>query len=149
MALLLPLLVLMCGALLAGALIQRTRRWQREAAARLDPDEVVQLRASALPARLTVERSLTTFDPPLQSWERSAEGVYVGARTFALSTHHGRMLQIDAAHPGSAVTTGPRRLVVEGEHPSGFTRVRVELLVDAPERWVEGICALLGEAAGR
>ena len=28
-ALLLPLLVLMCGALLAGALIQRTRRWGR------------------------------------------------------------------------------------------------------------------------
>jgi hypothetical protein len=27
----------------------------------------------------TVERSLVTIDPPLQSWERSAEGVYVGA----------------------------------------------------------------------
>lgn len=29
-------------------------------------------------AEITVERSLTTFDPTLQSWERSAEGVYVG-----------------------------------------------------------------------
>lgn len=27
----------------------------------------------------TVERSFGMFDPPLQSWERSAEGVYVGA----------------------------------------------------------------------
>ena len=148
MALLLPLLVLMCGALLAGALIQRTRRWRREAASRLDPDEVVQLRASAVPARLTVERSLTG-GPQGDAIHPTRADIVLGARTFALSTHHGRMVQIDAAHTGSAVTTGPRRLVVEGQHPSGFTRVRVELLVDAPERWVEGISALLGAAAGR
>lgn len=142
MALLLSLSILMGGALLTGALIQRTRRWQREAAARLDPGEAVRLSAAGLPARLTVARSLTG-GPVDGAVHPTRADLALGERTFVLATHHGRMVQIDAAHPGSAVTTGPRRLVIEGEHPSGFTRVRVELLVDAPEAWVEGVTALV------
>lgn len=145
MPLFFSLAVMMCAALAAGLVVQRLRRWQREAAARLGPDEQIRVALRGVPARLFVDTTVTG-GPERGAINRTRADLTLGDQTFVLATHHGRVLQIDATHPGSASSTGPRRLVVEGTHPSGITRVRVELLVDEPERWVREIGALAGKA---
>ena len=61
-------------------------------------------------------------------------------------TRHGRVLELTPEHPGEARCVGPKRVVLEGAHPSGRARLRVELVLDAGEAWVEQVRATLQTA---
>lgn len=128
------LLVVMVAALITVGFSQRLRQWQRASAARLGEGEVVRRQSANVPARVTVERAITG-GPQSGGINVLRADLTAGESLFVLATHHGRVLEISAARPGSASVTGPRRLVVEGTHPSGDTRVRAELLIDNPEGW--------------
>ena len=61
-------------------------------------------------------------------------------------TRHGRVLELTPERPGEARCVGPKRVVLEGAHPSGRARLRVELVLDAGEAWVEQVRATLQTA---
>lgn len=135
------MVVLMVAALLAVGLLQRVRSWQRATAARLEEGQPVRRSARSVPARLMVERGITG-GPPGGGVNVLRADLTLGETIFVLATHHGRVLEISAARPGTATTTGPRRLVVEGTHPSGASRVRAELIIDDPEGWARDVGGL-------
>jgi hypothetical protein len=66
-----------------------------------------------------------------------------------LATGHGRVLEISAERPGSVRCTGPRRLVIEGQHPSGRAEVRAEMAIDDAEGWQQAAEALQASTTRR
>jgi len=137
------LALLLFAAATFGATVRSTRARARNRATRL-PEGAVALRVSrALPGRMTVERSLVG-GPKGGGINRGPVDLVLTDRQLIAATWHGRVLQMDRDHPGRASCTGPSRLVLEGEHPSGETRVRLEILAEDAVGWVRDIQALSG-----
>ena len=62
-----------------------------------------------------------------------------------LGSWRGRLLVLEPGQGGTAICTGPRRLVLEGAlRRRRPVLVRVELILDEAERWAEEISDLLG-----
>ena len=132
------MLALMAGSLALRVLSAR----RRDAAVRLPPGTAALRVARGVPVRIFTERNVTGGPVAGAANTGRANLVLTDAAQLFVSTHHGRVLQIDAASPGEARHTGPRRLVIEGVHPSGATRVRAELILDDAAEWAEAITAL-------
>lgn len=132
------LLALLTGlALLSGvnALLLRGRAARRAAGVALPPDEPVVQAVMNVPAQIFIDRQVPGGPSP---GGRTADRVSLAASDgrLRLASGHGRIVEISAERPGAVRSPGPRRLVVEGTHPSGEARVRVELVVDGADAWV-------------
>ncbi len=133
--------ILTFGIVLGGLIglnlaLRAQRNWRRSGGATL-PSGEPQLRAAAgLSARLFTDKSLSSGFQPGGGTRGKADLVMSGQR-LVLATGHGRVLEIRPDLPGQVRFAGPRRLVVEGLHPSGRARVRAELVVDDAEGWAE------------
>ncbi len=133
---------LLIAALLCAGVLVRVQRWRLRRRASLLPAGVSAVReARDAPGRLFVEASLVG-GPRAGGYSTIRADLVLAPGLLIVATHQGRMLQVDATHPGKALCTGPRRLVLEGLHPSGSTRVRLELMVDDAEGWAEAAQAL-------
>jgi hypothetical protein len=91
-------------------------------------------RALGLSARVFVNHSVPG-GPRANVINSGAAGIALGAGVVAVATHHGRVLIIDAQRPGALRSPGPRRLVLEGQHPMTATPTRVELIIEGAEEW--------------
>jgi len=101
----------------------------------------VQRQAEQVATRLFVEKDVSG-GPKSGGINRNPADVVLTERELIVSTGAGAVLIIDAARPGTAKTTGPQRLIVEGRHPVHDVNVRAELLVEEPEAWAAAIAAL-------
>lgn len=137
----LSMAIVALGVVLIGVLARWWRGRARDRAARLAGGVTPARLARDVSTRLSVEKSVTG-GPSARGMLVGPAHLVLGADRFVVATHHGRVLLIDAAHPGEARCPGPRRLVIEGTHPSGATRVRVEAVVDDAEGWAAAISAL-------
>lgn len=135
------LLILLLSGLAAGASVRTLRARRRLRATQLPDGGPPSREARDLPVRLYVERTVVG-GPQSGGINRGRADLVLGRGCLLVGTHHGRVLQIDAEHPGSASCTGPRRLVLEGQHPSGITRTRLEIMVDDANVWAAAIQAL-------
>jgi hypothetical protein len=118
-----------------NALLLRGRAARRAAGVALPPEEPALQSGLNLPAQIFIDRQVPGGPSP---GGRTADRVSLlaSARRLRLASGHGRLVEISAERPGEVRSPGPRRLVVEGAHPSGEARVRVELVVDGAEAWV-------------
>lgn len=140
-------LLLMMAALVLMTGAVRLWRWRRRRSAVRLPEETAVLReARDLPVRIFVDRTIAG-GPKAGGMTRGRGHLVLTADRFILATGHGRLLDLTARAPGIARCTGPRRLVVEGVHPSGRAQVRAEILVDDAEGWVRAAAHLTKEAA--
>ncbi len=110
------------------------RSQRRRGAATLPAGEAAVRRVGGLSVRLHTDRSLPGG---LQAGggTRGTGELVLSSRRLVLATGHGRVIEIHREQPGEVRFAGPRRLVVEGLHPSGKARVRAELVVDDAEGW--------------
>lgn len=133
--------LMLLAAAAAGLLVRELQRRARLRATGLPEGQRPLRVARALPGRLYVERSVVG-GPQAGGINRGATDLVLGPGQLLAATRYGRVLQIDASHPGSASCTGPRRLVLEGSHPSGSTRVRLEVVVPDAEGWAREVSEL-------
>lgn len=148
-----PVQTLLSTALLFGFLIvcatvfQAWRRGRRSRGARL-PDHETQVReVEEAAVRLYINRTIP--GGPRAPGGRDRARVVLSDQRLLVSTGHGRVLEITAERPGSVRCTGPRRLVIEGQHPSGRADVRAELAVDDAEGWQAAAGGLQGVSLRR
>ena len=136
------------GALMVVAvLFQAWRASRRNRGARLDPSETVLRETEAIAVRLYVNRNIP--GGPRAPGGRDRGRMVLSDQRLILTTGHGRVLEIRSDRSGSVRCTGPRRLVIEGQHPSGRADVRVELAIDDAEGWQQAAGALSGASAQR
>ncbi len=133
--------ILVLAMVFAGAVVKATRARQRLRATQLNPGQSPRRVARAVYGRLYVESSIVG-GPRAGGFVRAQTDLVLTDRGLLAATHHGRVLEIDAEHPGRASCTGPGRLVLEGAHPSGSTRVRLEVMVEDADGWAAAISAL-------
>lgn len=120
------------------------RAWRssrRRGGASLPPGELARRHAAHLSVRLHTDRSLPGGLQP-GGGNRARGELVMSDQRLLLATGHGRVLEIRPDQPGEVRFAGPRRLVVEGLHPSGRARVRAELVVDDAEGWAEAARAI-------
>ena len=144
---LLSLLIVFGGLSLVATLFQVWRKSRRTRGAQLDGGEAVVRELDDVSVRLYVNRSVP--GGPRAPGGRDRARVVLSERRLLIATGHGRVLELGEERPGSVRCTGPRRLVVEGQHPSGRAEVRVEMTVDDAERWPAAACETLGEGVVR
>lgn len=141
---LITLTLILGAAATVGATIRASRKRARLRATGLPESAMVWRVSRALPGRLTLERSVVG-GPRGGGWiNRGPVDLVLTDRQLIAATWHGRVLVIDREHPGRVSNTGPSRLVLEGEHPSGETRVRLEILAEDAQGWVHDVQKLGG-----
>lgn len=133
MSWMLSVVLMVMGLSLVGGMVHLWRGHRRAQGARLQAGEAATRDVDQLSVRLYIDKSLA--GGPRAPGGRDRARMVVSETRFVLSTGHGRVLEIGEDRPGSVRCTGPRRLVVEGLHPSGRARVRAELVVDDAEGW--------------
>lgn len=125
--------------------INAASRWRANArrarAAHLPPGDAVVRRADRVQTRIFVDKTMPS-GPKAGGISRDPATLLLGTHHLVLSTGHGRILEIGPDRPGEARCVGPKRLVIEGAHPSGRAQLRVELLLDDAEGWAAAITAL-------
>ncbi len=129
------------GCVLAACGMRIFRRRSRAAAVRIK-GHTPRRQAVDVAVRLTCDAAAPGGLRPGRDYRGLGHMVISGSR-FALATDQGRVLEISEALPGQVRAPGPRMLIVEGSHPSGRARVRVELVVDAEQAWSDEIQALM------
>ena len=136
------------GALVVVAvLFQAWRSSRRNRGARLDPAEAVIRQTEDIAVRLYVNRNIP--GGPRAPGGRDRGRMVLSDQRLILTTGHGRVLEIRSDRPGSVRCTGPRRLVIEGQHPSGRADVRAEVAIDDAEGWQAAATALSGASVQR
>lgn len=138
--------VLMTTLALGGA-VTWTRRIRRLEATQPADDEAVLRVARGVTIRLYVEQDVPG-GPAAGVANLMPADLMLSPRRLIVGTHQGKMLEITPGADASVRTTGPRRLVIEGNRPrmGGPMRVRAELLLDEPEAWVADAHRHLGTA---
>ncbi|GEM_PF-2251751 len=128
---------------LLSALVRRRRRVR----AATVPAEHVLRQARKLPARVFVDRDVVG-GPQKGRTNRSQADLVLTQGRLLVATHQGRVLELTTRNPGSVRCTGPRRLILEGERlqKAGLMKVRIELICDDAEAWVELAASELGAA---
>ena len=121
--------------------------WRRRGGAMLPGGDRQVRVADSVPVRIFVDKTIPS-GPKAGGINRSKAILLLGERHLVLSTHHGRVLEIGPDRRGDARCVGPRRLVIEGSHPSGRSQLRAELIVDDAEGWAERIRALPATGGG-
>jgi hypothetical protein len=136
------------GALVVVAILfQAWRTSRRNRGAIISPEEMVVRDIEDIAVRLYVNRNIP--GGPRAPGGRDRGRMVLSGQRLILSTGHGRVLEIRADRPGSVRCTGPRRLVIEGQHPSGRADVRAEMAIHDAEGWQEAAAALSGASAQR
>lgn len=141
--------LIVAAAVLAGLLVRAWRWRKRQRGTRLPHEAAPEREARRLPGRLFVETTIVG-GPKAGGFTRVLADLVIGPsglmgldgtgqRVLLAATQHGRVLQIDPARPGRGFCTGPGRLVLEGMHPSGLSRVRLEVMVDDAEAWAASV----------
>jgi len=136
--------IVLSGFVLAALAMKSFRRRSRAAAVRLKGHapsrEVVDV-----PVRLTVDH---TAPGGLRAGRdyRGAGHIVVAGQRLLLATDQGRVLEVSASQPAQVRAPGPRMMIIEGSHPSGRARVRVELVIDDEQGWLQDIEALMSES---
>lgn len=94
--------------------------------------------ARRLPARVFVDKDVVG-GPQADRTNRSHADLVLTDGRLLVATHLGRVLELTPTNPGSVRCTGPRRLILEGERlqKAGVMKVRVELICDDAEGWVD------------
>jgi len=140
--------VIVFGALVVFAtLFNAWRKSRRTRGAALPDGEDAVREVEDAAVRLYVNQSIP--GGPRAPGGRDRARLVMSGQRLILATGHGRVLEIRSDRPGSVRCTGPRRLVVEGQHPSGRADVRAELAVDDAEGWQEAAAALEGVSTRR
>ena len=115
---------------------------RRRAGAQPPSGSPVLLHVRSVPTRLFVEKAWPG-GPRSGGINRSPADLVLTDAELVVSTGRGRVMLLSASRPGTAVSTGPQRLVVEGLHPTRDIKIRAELLVDDTDAWVRGIRAVV------
>jgi len=110
------------------------RKSVRRRAVRPGEGEQVLLTASGLSARVFVDRDLLA-GPRAGTINRSRIDLLLSQDRLLVASHHGRLLELTERTGGSVRSTGPNRLVIEGQRPGQGARVRIEILCDRAEEW--------------
>jgi hypothetical protein len=140
--------IIVFGALIAVATVFNAwRKSRRKRGSALPDGEAVARMVEDVAVRLYV--NVTIPGGPRAPGGRDRAQLVLSDQRLILATGHGRVLEIDAERPGSVRCTGPRRLVVEGQHPTGRAEVRAELAVDDAEGWQAAASALSGVSVGK
>lgn len=127
-------------ALLKGG-VELARGRRRQRAASLPEGEAAVRRAERVPTRIFVDQTLPG-GLKAGGINRDPATLLLSGQRFLVSTGFGRVVEIGPDRAGEAKCVGPRRLVIEGSHPSGRARLRVECLVDDAEGWAAAVSAL-------
>lgn len=136
-------LFLVLGSLVAVATVfQAWRKSRRTRGAALPDGETILREVEEAAVRLYVNQSIP--GGPRAPGGRDRARLVLSSERLILATGHGRVIEVRADRPGKVRCTGPRRLVVEGMHPSGRADVRAELAVDDAEGWQSAAAALTG-----
>ncbi len=141
-------LAVVFGALVVVATVfQAWRKSRRNRGALLGDGEQVLREVEDIGVRLYVNRNVP--GGPRAPGGRDRARMVLSGHRLILATGHGRVLEMGGERPGSVRCTGPRRLVVEGHHPSGRAEVRAEMAIDDAEGWQEAATALDGISVQR
>jgi hypothetical protein len=136
------ILIVGTGVALLGALFERQRAQGRARSAAFPGRGNAALRtARGVRARLLTDAALPGLRADVA--HRLLVDLVLAAEGFRVGSHLGCLLATSADQKVVARCVGPRRLVVEGVHPSGRARLRLELAIDEPEVWA---AALVGAA---
>lgn len=144
---LLSLGIVFGGLIVVAILFQGWRKSRRNRGAILDEGEEVLREVEDVGVRLYVNRNVP--GGPRAPGGRDRGHMVLSEHRLILATGHGRVLEIGPDRPGSVRCTGPRRLVVEGQHPSGRADVRAEMAVDDARGWQTAATALEGISVQR
>ena len=127
-----------------GVVSTLVRRQRRVKASKVSAAHVIK-EARKLPARVFVDKSVVG-GPQRGRTNRSQADLVLTEGRLLVATHQGRVLELTPRNPGSVRCTGPRRLILEGERlqKKGVMQVRVELICDEAEAWVEIASSSLG-----
>ena len=138
---LLSIAIVLSGFALAALGMKVFRRRSRAAAVQLK-EHTPEREAVDVPVRLTVDNVAPGGLRPGRDYRGNGHIVIVGGRLI-LATDQGRVLEVSDGLPGQVRAPGPRMMIVEGSHPSGRARVRVELVIDDEQAWVRDVEALM------
>ena len=116
------------------------RRRSRFAAVQVEGQSAVR-EAMDVPVRLTVDNNAPGGLRPGRDYRGNGHLVLLSDRLI-LATDQGRVLEVSASQPGNIRAPGPRMIIIEGSHPSGRARVRVEMVIDDEQAWVKSVEAL-------
>jgi len=142
-------LLVVLGALVGVNLVARAlRSRRRDRAAVLPPGEPGVRRADRVPARIFIDARVAGGPKP-GGYSQGQVTLVLSARRLVLASEWGRALEVRADLPGELRWTGPRRVVVEGTHPSGRARVRAELILDEEDAWLDAAARLPGATVRR
>lgn len=133
MQMVLSTVLVFVGLMVVAGVFQAYRAHQRQRGSQLASGESEVRLADGVSVRLYVDRSI--LGGPRAPGGRDRARVVLSNRRLLLATGHGRVVEIAHDRPGSVRCVGPRRLVIEGDHPTGRARVRAELVVDDAEGW--------------
>ncbi len=121
---------------------------RRLAQVTLRKGEKAVLQARGVTARINCNQALAPGLRTNVENQRQVVAVLTDQR-LAIATWRGVLVDLAAGDTVRVAAPGPKRLVIEGERqPRGKggrpAQLRVELLVEQPERWVEGLERVLG-----
>lgn len=139
---LLSITIVFAALVAVGTVFNAWRRSRRLRGSVLPDGETVVREVEECAVRLFLNRSIP--GGPRAPGGRDRARLVLSEARLILSTGHGRVLEITADRPGSVRCTGPRRLVIEGQHPTGRADVRAELAVADAEAWQSDAEALSG-----
>lgn len=140
MKLAVSLLVVVLGVLALNGFLVFMRYRRRELASVLPRGAKARRQARDLPSRVFVDKDVAG-GPTAKGINRGSAHIVLTEDNFFVATWQGRVLELSSEAPGDARCAGPRRLVVEGDHPSRRARVRAEILVDDAEDWAEALAS--------
>ena len=125
------------GVIVSGNIaLAASRKASRKSAARLREGEELLLKLLDQGADVTVERDLPTG--LRKGKTRVRLDMVLSSERLVIATHHGKLLEFTGAD-GSVRSTGPSRLVLEGQRaePVGATHVRVDIVTPTAIQWAE------------
>jgi len=96
--------------------------------------------ATDIALTMSVDKTVSGVFRPGKRYRAKGHMVLLSQR-LVLATHEGRVLDLQPTLDTQVRSAGPRRLVLEGPHPSGKARVRAELILDNEAHWAAQISA--------
>jgi hypothetical protein len=119
----------------------RARR--RALSARMDGGEPTLRHRTGVSARIFVDKTVRG-GPKAGGINQDSATLVLSAQRLIVASQWGRVLMINGDRPGDLRWVGPGRMVVEGLHPNGRARCRVELILADVDTWLDACSALPG-----